>query len=359
MALIHWVAISHLCDIPIYRLKQWLSIHGNFASLFNMNIEDLHEAGFDDHDINRIHHIKWPVVEAELKWYQEHGAIITIEDAHYPAILKEIADPPLALYVIGDIKLLSTQQVAIVGTRHPSSVGNDLARQFAYSLAESGLTVTSGLAMGIDSASHFGALQAQGKTIAVMGTGLNQIYPAKNRQLAEEIMQHGLIISEFPLNTKPLAWNFPRRNRLISGLSLGVLVVEAALRSGSLITARYALEQNREVFAIPGSVHNPLAKGCHQLISQGAKLVESVDGILEELHIENKSSEKMNRKHVNDKNLDVRHRFLLKCVDYSVTPLEIILQRSRLTASEVFSMLLKLELEGYIQAAAGGYCRNG
>jgi DNA processing protein len=358
MSLIHWIAVSHLRNVSLSRLNAWLHHYGSLDALFTASKADLLTAGFSLNEINSMQCLQWEVLEKELSWYQVHGDIVTITDPDYPALLKEIADPPLVLYGIGDRSLLSTPQIAMVGSRHPSPAGDDLARHFAYSLAESGLTVTSGLAIGIDSASHEGALQARGKTIAVMGTGLNHTYPVKNRRLAEKIMQQGLILSEFSLNTLPHAWNFPQRNRLISGLSLGVLVVEAALRSGSLITARYALEQNREVFAIPGSVHNPMAKGCHWLINQGAKLVESVEDILNEFQLKRSSCVEMKRKPVNVNKLDVLHQFLLKCVDYSVTPLEMILQRSRLTASEVSSMLLTLELEGYIQTVVGGYCRT-
>ena len=223
-------------------------------------------------------------LEADLDWLEQHHAhVLRGDDARFPQLLREIADPPPLLYVLGDIELLSSVQLAVVGSRRPSRGGCEHAYGFAKQLASDGWTITSGLALGIDGEAHRGALDAGGKTIAVLGTGLDLPYPHRHRQLYNEIAEHGAVISEWPLRSPPLAGHFPRRNRIISGLSLGVLVVEAALQSGSLVTARLALEQNREVFAIPGSIHNPAVKGCHELIRQGAKLVEHVGHIEEEL----------------------------------------------------------------------------
>jgi len=209
--------------------------------------------------------------------------ILTLHDPAYPALLKEIADPPPLLFVRGDPAVLSRPQLGIVGSRNPTPGGRSLAEDFARSLSRCGLVVTSGMALGIDAAGHRGALRGGGTTLAVAGTGPDRIYPARHRDLARAIVEQGAIISEFAPGTPALPSNFPRRNRIISGLSLGVLVVEAACRSGSLITARLAAEQGREVFALPGSIHNPLARGCHHLIRQGAKLVEDIEDIVEEL----------------------------------------------------------------------------
>ncbi len=227
------------------------------------------------------------------------------------------------------------------------------------SIVRSGITITSGLAQGIDAASHRGALQVSGKTIAVMGTGIDQVYPTVNRSLAQQIAEQGLIITEFPHQTLPHAHNFPRRNRIISGLSMGVVVVEAALRSGSLITARTANEQGREVFAIPGSIHNPLAKGCHYLLRQGAKLVECAEDIMEELgalseHVilhEQQLSKKCQIP------LDITQQKLVKCVDYEMTPVDLIIQRTGVSSTKVMSELLKIQLAGYIRAVPGGYIK--
>lgn len=225
-------------------------------------------------------------LEEALLWHQTPGNhIMTLADAAYPQRLLEIADPPCLLYAKGHIELLQKPAFAIVGSRHATAEGLQNATQFAAVLSQAGLTIVSGLAQGIDGAAHLGALQGQGSTIAVMGTGANLVYPAVHHALAHQIAERGCLVTEYPLGVSAQAGNFPRRNRLISGLSQGVLVAEAAVASGTLITARMALEQSRDVFAIPGSIHSPLSKGCHRLIKQGAKLVESAQDILEELHI--------------------------------------------------------------------------
>lgn len=227
------------------------------------------------------------IIEQTLTWLQlsEQHHIITLADENYPKILLNISDPPTIIYARGNIELLNHQGLAVVGSRNATPQGLLNAENFCQVIANFGLPIISGLALGIDSAAHKGALKAaNGATLAVIGTGINRMYPASNKNLALQILeQNGLIITEFPLNTSPSPENFPRRNRLISGLSLGILVVEATIDSGSLITAKLAAEQGREVFAIPGSIHSPLSKGCHKLIRQGAKLVETANDILEEL----------------------------------------------------------------------------
>ena len=231
-----------------------------------------------------LKHPDWQAADQDMNWLaQPDNHLLPVTDPRYPAQLKTIPDPPTALFVHGDPDMLSTPQIAMVGSRNPSSGGARTAHDFARHFAACGLAVTSGLAMGIDAACHQGALAANGITIAVTGTGLDRVYPASNRELAHQIVGRGALVSEFPPGTPPRPGHFPRRNRIIAGLSLGTLVVEAALKSGSLITAQQALEQSREVFAIPGSIHNPLARGCHLLIRQGAKLVETANDVLEEL----------------------------------------------------------------------------
>ncbi|MDE2439763.1 MAG: DNA-processing protein DprA [Betaproteobacteria bacterium] len=223
-------------------------------------------------------------IEKSLEWTTQPGqALITLADTAYPKALLEIADPPNVLYVRGNPALLQQRGIAMVGSRNATPQGIQTAESFARHLAASGQCIISGLALGIDAAAHRGALAAQGHTVAVIGTGADRIYPARNKDLAIAIAERGVIVSEFPLGTPALAHNFPRRNRIISGLARGVLVVEAAPESGSLITARLAADQGREVFAIPGSIHSPVARGCHKLIKQGAKLVETASDILEEL----------------------------------------------------------------------------
>ncbi len=226
-------------------------------------------------------------VQDDLAWLnsQPNTQVLTPEDSCYPSLLREISKPSPLLFVRGDADCLSLPQIAIVGSRNPSGGGLENAHRFSEYLASNGFAITSGLALGVDAAAHEGALAAGGKTVAVMGTGINMIYPARHRDLAQRILDGGgALVSEFPLGTGAQAANFPQRNRIISGLSCGVLVVEAALKSGSLITANTALQQDREVFAIPGSIHNPLARGCHQLIRQGATLVETANDIVEQLH---------------------------------------------------------------------------
>ncbi|MCX4186580.1 DNA-processing protein DprA [Methylophaga sp. OBS4] len=306
----------------------------------------------------------WQQVERDLAWLEaENRTVITLHDPHYPELLRQISDPPCVLYVQGDASLLSEWQLAIVGSRNPSASGRDTAFDFARYLAGGGLTVTSGLAMGIDGAAHKGALAAGGKTIAVVATGLDRVYPAQHRQLAHDIAANGAIVSEFPLGTTPRAELFPRRNRIISGLSLGTLIVEAALKSGSLITARMAMEQSREVFAIPGSIHNPLSRGCHQLIREGAKLVETADDIIEELSalagVRKPLAVDLADFSVSHEK-DSDYRILFEYLGYDPVPVDKLIENSGLTADVVSSMLLLLELQGEVESLPGGrYVRTG
>jgi DNA processing protein len=288
-----------------------------------------------------------------------NSEIITFDDPLYPYLLKQIYDPPLVIFVQGNKKLLNQSQLAIVGSRSASVNGREMAFQLAQQLAEIGLIVTSGLALGIDAEAHKGALTSDASTIAVVATGLDKVYPARHRSLAQQIISHhGAIISEFLPGTLPKAGHFPKRNRIISGLSIGVLVVEAALKSGSLITARCALEQNRDVFSIPSTISNPQAKGCHWLIKQGAKLVEEVADIVEELTFVTKSQEIVNKdidqKSIN-KSLPVDE--LLASVGFEITPVDKVVSRSKLPIEEVLTRLTLLELSGLVAAVPGGYLR--
>ena len=229
------------------------------------------------------------LLTATLQWLAGAGegpprTILDLGHPHYPRMLLQTADPPLLLHAQGNIALLNTESLAMVGSRHPTPLGVENARAFAAQLGRQGLTIVSGLALGIDGASHEGALDAGAASIAVVGTGLDRVYPARHQRLAHRLAEQGLLVSEFGIGMPPLAPNFPQRNRIIAGLARGTLVVEAALASGSLITARLAAEEGREVFAIPGSIHSPQSRGCHALIKQGAKLVESADDVLEELN---------------------------------------------------------------------------
>lgn len=301
----------------------------------------------------------WNGVDQDLLWADgERRRVITLGDSDYPRQLAGLHGRPPILFCLGNQELLYRPQLAIVGSRNPTADGKENAFAFAKYLAANGLVITSGLAQGIDAASHRGALAAQGGTIAVMGTGLDRVYPAANRQLAHQIVDAGgLLLTEFVPGTPVLKENFPRRNALISGLSLGTLVVEAARSSGSLITARLAGEQGREVFAIPGSIHNPLARGCHQLIRQGAKLVETAEDIYEEWlamgQLEGAaSSEPESLPEMPALDDDYQH--LLSCLGYDPQPIDQLVERSGLTAEVVCSMLLVLELQGLVQTSSGG-----
>lgn len=281
---------------------------------------------------------------------------ISIDDERYPLLLKETAGAPLVLFVRGSPHCLQDRQLAIVGSRNPSPGGIATARELAFAAARAGLTITSGLASGIDGAAHRGALEAGGSTIAVMGTGPERIYPAGHRELAEHIIVAGALVTEFPPGTTPRRQNFPRRNRLISGLCLGTLVVEAAPGSGSLITAHYAAEQGREVLAVPGSIHNPLTRGCHRLIRDGARLVESIDDVLEELGflaLRQPPPGPVDPPPPADSAAS-RELELLALMGFDpVTPDELV-QRSGLTAAAVCSILFSLEITGSIEPTPGG-----
>ncbi len=273
--------------------------------------------------------------------------VVTLGDAAYPPLLLQTADPPLLLYVNGDASLLATRAIAVVGSRNPSAQGADNARAFAAQLGRDGWTVVSGLALGIDGAAHEGALAAGAPTIAVVGTGPDIAYPSRHRDLARRIVEHGLVVSEFAPGTPPLAANFPQRNRIIAGLARGTLVVEAALRSGSLITARLAAEAGREVFAIPGSIHAPQSRGCHALIRQGAKLVESAADILEELGVPARRP---------DQPAAVAGPGdpVLEALGQDPTTLDALGARTGWPAHELNARLLELELEGRVARLPGG-----
>lgn len=325
--------------------------------LFYQSRETLIKLGLRTATIDAIKNPDWKTVKQDLLWLeQQDNHLLLYTDQDYPSQLKEIPDPPPVLFARGDIDLIHFPQIAIVGSRNPSASGIQIATDFASSLANTGFTITSGLALGIDAASHRGALAVQGKTIAVTGTGLDRVYPATHKQLATEIVANGVLISEFPPGTVAKANHFPRRNRIISGLCLGILVVEAARQSGSLITARMALEQNREVFAIPGSIYNPLARGCNALIKEGAKLVETTQDILEEIgQFFQQPTAKTNLLNANSQtSLDEQQQNLLNYVLYSPTSIDQLVNESGFSVENIASHLLILETQGYIIAADGG-----
>jgi DNA processing protein len=301
-------------------------------------------------------------LDAAKKWLEgESNHLLTLADTDYPASLLEISDPPPVLYLKGNRTLLGAAGIAVVGSRNATPVGLQNAEAFSRALSMAGLTIISGMALGIDAAAHRGGLDGGSSSIAVVGTGLDLVYPARNKALARELAEKGLIISEFSLGTPALAQNFPRRNRIISGLSRGVLVVEAALASGSLITARQAAEQGREVFAIPGTIHSPFSKGCHQLIKQGAKLVDDANDILVELQWRNSvvsnnksaTTTASDSEHIESENSDDDDPLLL-AMGYDPASMDALMERVDLPADQVMLRITELEIEGIITALPGG-----
>ena len=302
---------------------------------------------------------------ADLEWLRASGARLVLwGEAEYPQPLAAIRGAPAALYVVGSVAALAAPQLAMVGARSASPLGRAVARELAGSLAQAGLTITSGLAVGIDAASHEGALAAGGRTVAVLGTGLDRTYPAENAGLAQRIRSAGALVSEFPPRTRPRPQNFPRRNRVISGLSLGTLVIEAARGSGSLITAQRAAEQGREVFAVPGPIRSPLSWGCHRLIRDGAHLVEAPEDVLAGLgfsyHIQRlvrkraPASGACGSPRGNGAPLDKEYEMLLDALDFEPATIDTLVARSGLSGESIASMLLILELEGRIAPYPGG-----
>ena len=289
------------------------------------------------------------LVDATVRWLEgtDHH-LLTLGDDDYPRALLEIADPPTVLYAIGRVELLNRPSLAVVGSRNASPQGVRDARELARALSEAGLTIVSGLALGIDAAAHEGGLAAQGSTVAVIGTGADRTYPRANRSLADAIAARGCLLTEFALGTPPLPGNFPRRNRLISGLARGVLVVEAARESGSLGTARCAIDQDRDVFAVPGSIHASLAKGCHRLIKEGAKLVEDAGDVLEELGISVAAAAPA------ESDCAVRNDKLLDAMGFAPVTIDRIAQLTGEGAAAVAAHLSRLQIEGRVEAVPGG-----
>lgn len=347
-----WLFVSQITGIGPKRFASLLAMQNSLSAFFNDRrpTKDFWNAcesvglRFNDEKLP-----DWRQIDKALLWQDgKTRHILTWNDHDYPSRLREIVAHPPVLFVEGQLECLASRQMAIVGSRHPTVEGRSNAYHFAYELARHGFTITSGLALGVDGASHEGALQAKGKTIAVLGQGINRIYPAQHQPLAEQIRQNGALVSEFLLDTQPLPQHFPRRNRIISGLSQGVLVVESSEKSGSLITAKYAIEQNRELFALPGSLHNPLAKGCHALIRQGAKCVDSIQHIVEEFpYSQAVYCDKV-----------ASHGPLLPLLSLQVSPIDALIQASGLTAERVSSMLIELELQGKVASVPGGYVRT-
>ncbi|MBY8040623.1 DNA-processing protein DprA [Vibrio fluvialis] len=361
-----WLAFSFTPQLGIRTLQRLASRYALSDLKQHLNRDDL-AVGLKDNQIQYLQRQADQDVDACLRWSEQgdNRHILTPFHAHYPSLLTEIAAAPPVLFVEGRLEALRAPQIAIVGSRNASIDSQQIAHQFAAQLVEHGLVVTSGLALGIDGYAHDGALKAGGETIAVLGSGLECIYPARHRALAGRIVDRGALVSEFRPDAKPRPDHFPRRNRIISGLSLGVLVVEAAEKSGSLITARYAAEQSREVFVVPGSIRNPNNLGSNQLIRQGACLVQHVDHILEEVSSlmdwsRNQSQPEQTELFsgtYNEEELPFPE--LLANVGGEATPVDILANRTNIPVQDVMMQLLELELSGHVVAVSGGYIRKG
>lgn len=351
-ALRGWLRLTLIPGVGGETRRQLLKAFGLPDAIFSAGIGALRATVGSTLAERLITHDCDRAIEQALEWTAQPGNhILTLADAAYPQALLEAADPPVLIYAKGRLEMLNRPSLAIVGSRNATKQGEATAEAFAAHLSAAGLTIVSGLALGIDAAAHRGGLGGRGSTIAVIGTGADRIYPSGNEALARRIAEGGIILSEFPLGTPAIAANFPRRNRIIAGMGRGCLVVEAAERSGSLITARLAAEAGREVFAIPGSIHSPLSKGCHKLIRQGAKLVETASDILEELRWE---SAVTNTPSVATLPEDPEAKRLLQAMGYDPCNLDALLERTGLTADQLLAMLLPLELDGHVAQLPGG-----
>ena len=347
---------------------------GGVSAVAASDARDLGRFGLSDETIAAITNPDEAKVEAHLRWldHPDHHLLCWDDDA-YPVLLRSIVGPPAAIFVDGDPGCLWQPQIAIIGSRNPTAGGLDHARDFSATLARQGMTITSGLASGIDSAAHQAALDVGAITIAVNGTGLDQVYPASSRAVAERIRSQGAMISELPLGSPPKRQHFPSRNRIISGLSLAVLVIEAGLNSGTLITARKAAEQGRDVFALPGSLNNPMAKGCHRLIREGARLVETTANIMQELgpvaaqlqmeirqRLDQPDTASEEPAHVNPRGDrdhlldDAEYHAVWELLSFDPKPVDDIIEQAGLSAREVSSMLLIMELKGMVRKHDGG-----
>jgi len=353
-----WLILA-LAYLRVSDLQVLLELFGSVDAIVEQPRSRLAEAGLADEKCAAITTPDEAALATALTWLENdrHNIVAWGDDA-YPEIYTQIPAPPLLLYVNGDVAALQLPALAIIGSRNPTQGGVRNAHSFSKHLAGQGFAIVSGLAQGIDAAAHQGALEAGGKTIAFLGTGIDRVYPAANRELAHAIATHGALVSEYPLGAPPERWHFPERNRLISGLSLGTLVVEAARRSGSLITARLAAEQGREVFALPGSIHNPLARGCHELLRQGAKLVETAGDILAELRplaghmlaaADTAPAEQDTGASPDDDYAELR-----KYLGHDPISIDDLEKQSGLTIDQLSSMLLILELHGEVESLSGG-----
>lgn len=354
------------------RFVRLLEHYGGIDQLLAAGRNDWLRAGLKEETIAALRRPDPDLLDSDLEWLSTPGHhLLTWGSELYPPLLRDTPSPPAALFACGDPEILWQPQIAVIGSRNPTAGGIDNGRDFSGELSRRGLTITSGLAAGIDSVAHAAALDAGNSTVAVMGTGLDRVYPPSSKNLALRIRDHGVLVSEFPPGTGAKRSHFPSRNRIISGLSLGVLVIEAGLRSGTLITARMAGGQGRDVFALPGSIHNPMAKGCHRLIRDGARLVETADEIMQELApmagklasdleqqinspLEKSAGQALDNSTDEPHVSDPEYRLLWSCLGFDPKPIDSIIKQSGLTAGAVSAMLTLLELRGKVEVHPGG-----
>lgn len=352
-----FIALAQINGLGPRTLDLLIKQFGTPSLCLSSSSQTLKALGLSSDLIHAIKHPDWQAVERTLSWSEQvNHHLLTWCDKDYPPALRVISSPPPMLYLIGDKSLLNLPQIAIVGTRRPSQTGIKQANLFARGLSQLGLCITSGLAKGIDIIAHQSTLKAKGKTIAVLGTGIDRLYPSQHKAIAKQLTESGLLISEFPLGTPAKPQHFPQRNRIISGLSLGVLVVEAAIKSGSLITARLAIEEGREVFAIPGTISNPMTKGCHHLIKQGAKLTETVKDILIEIAPQLPSAPPY-ADHNDPIDIPSDLQTILDHIGYHPTSIDEISRQTGLTYPLLTEKLTTLELKDLISATPGGYLK--
>lgn len=355
-----WLTLAAVPSLGGNRISQLLQ-YATPRQLCRMSAEQLQAIGLKPQQISCLLQPQYQRIDRCLQWAErEQHTILTLDSPGYPPLLKEIASAPPLLFVHGEAHWLHEPQIAVVGSRSASIDGRESAYEFSASLVAADYVVTSGLALGVDGQAHYGALKNGGATIAVLGSGLDQVYPARHRKLAHQIVEQGALVSEFWPDEKPRPQNFPRRNRVISGLSVGVLVIEAAEKSGSLITARYALEQGREVFALPGSIHYPGSRGSNALIKSGAKLVESPVDIFEEVGTltECVKSNQLDLSLPQPENEELPFSSVLANVGNEATPVDVVAERCEQPVHEVMMQLLELELQGVVTTVPGGYIRT-
>jgi DNA processing protein len=347
-----WLALFLCPTLGIVALRKLESLLPNILNIFQLPVTELPNYRLTPNQVINISNPDWQFIDKLIQWFELNKVtVLPFTHSLYPRLLLNTARPPVLLFVKGNLNLLNQPQIAFVGSRNPTAYGSQVTKNFVQDLVNVNAVITSGLAIGIDGIAHKAALSNSGNTIAVLGSGLNNIYPKRHMSLAQQIVeQNGLLVSEFLPDVPPVQFNFPKRNRIIAGLSNGTVVVEAAIKSGSLITAQIAVEEGRDVFSVPGSIFNPLSDGCHHLIKQGAKIITCSGDIIEE-YVELSQPMRFSDKK------DLAEDKLLASVGYDTTSIDVIVQQSNLPIDQVLTRLLNLEVEGAVIAVPGGYLK--